>query len=129
MFAILLEIRAKKLPHLMPSARVFAATMDAVHIRNDDHLVVYGQKGCPLFNRAWFQLIAMGHNRKKVHLVVGSLQSWIDTVGPIDTKSAPTPRVADLDLTKEPKYQAIKRLVTEGSFSSASRCALIRSLL
>ena len=94
------------LPHMMPSPSVFAATMDAMSIRNNDRLVVYGQEGCPFLHRAWFQLACMGHDNTKVHLLEGSLQGWIDAGGPVDTGPTETLRVKDLDTSRRSSYQA-----------------------
>jgi len=36
----------KGLPHMLPPKQLFASAMDALSIRNNQHLVVYGSKGC-----------------------------------------------------------------------------------
>lgn len=40
------DMNPKGLPHMMPPSNIFAAAMDAMDIKNDDHLIVYGSKGC-----------------------------------------------------------------------------------
>ena len=39
-------LNPKGLPHMMPPKNLFAASMDAMDITNDDHLIVYATKGC-----------------------------------------------------------------------------------
>lgn len=36
----------KSLPHMMPSKELFGAAMDAMGIKNDNHIILYGTKGC-----------------------------------------------------------------------------------
>ena len=40
------DMNPKGLPHMMPPKNLFAAAMDAMGIKNDDHLIVYGSKDC-----------------------------------------------------------------------------------
>lgn len=40
------DLNPKNLPHMMPPKELFAAVMDAIGISNDDHIIVYGTKGC-----------------------------------------------------------------------------------
>ena len=40
------DLNPKGLPHMMPPKQLFAAAMDAMGITNDDHLIVYANKGC-----------------------------------------------------------------------------------
>ena len=90
----------KNLPHMMPSPTTFSLVMDAMKIKNDDHLIVYGQKACPFVYRAYFQLACMGHDYKRVHMLAGSLHDWMAAGGPVDTNHTLAIRVADLDSTK-----------------------------
>jgi thiosulfate/3-mercaptopyruvate sulfurtransferase len=98
------EGNPKNLPHMMPSPTTFSLAMDAMRIKNDDHLIVYGQKGCPFVYRAYFQLACMGHDYKRVHMLAGSIQDWISAGGPVDTSYTQAIRVADLDPTKPIAY-------------------------
>jgi thiosulfate/3-mercaptopyruvate sulfurtransferase len=102
-----IELNPKGLPHMMPTPTIFAAAMDAMNIRNDDHVVVYGQAGCPFLHRTWLQFAAMGHHYNRLHLLAGSLQDWINADGPVDDQPTTAVRVADLDLTKEALYRSI----------------------
>lgn len=75
------------LPHMMPSARLFGATMDALDIDdNNDHVIVYGSQDCMFVSRAYIQMKTMGHPKDQCHLMDGSLQDWIDNNGPIEAK-------------------------------------------
>jgi thiosulfate/3-mercaptopyruvate sulfurtransferase len=96
----------KNLPHMMPTASTFALAMDAMSIRNDDHLIVYGQQGCPFVYRAYFQLACMGHDCRRVHMLRGSLHDWIEAGGPIDESPIQAFRVTELDVTKPTSYTA-----------------------
>lgn len=123
-----LEQNPKQLPHMMPSPRLHAAAMDAMGLRNDDHLIVYATSGCPFVHRAWYQLVSMGHDRAKVHLLDGSLSDWQAAGGPVDEQPTTVLKAVDLDLTQEPTYQAqpaltvdieeVKRVITENDSST-----------
>ena len=76
-----------KLPHMMPSPKVFAATMDAYDISNDDHVVVYGSQDCMFVARGYWQLRTMGH--QNCHLLDGSLYDWIQAGGPVEPQGTP----------------------------------------
>ena len=100
----------KGLPHMMPSAELFARAMDWMNISNEDHIVVYGQKGCPFVFRAWFQIFAMGHELERLHFLDGSLQDWIEAMGPVD--QGPVKTVYAKDILQDagispPSYQAV----------------------
>lgn len=100
------QLNPKNLPHMMPTPKIFAAAMDAMEIRNDDHVVIYGQAKCPFLHRTWLQFASMGHELEKLHLLGGSLQEWIDAKGQIDEQPSNTFRIADLDLDHPAKYVA-----------------------
>jgi thiosulfate/3-mercaptopyruvate sulfurtransferase len=97
----------KKVPHMMPTTTTFATAMDAMGIQNNDHLIVYGQKGCPFVFRAYFQLQCMGHEYGRVHMLKGSLHDWITAGGPIDSDPTRAIRIADLDTTKPASYSSV----------------------
>jgi len=85
---------------------LFAAAMDALGIRNSDHIVVYGTDGCMASSRAYITFKSMGHEPTKVHLLQGSLKEWQDKGGPLDTDPTTTILAESLDLSQEPLYQA-----------------------
>jgi 3-mercaptopyruvate sulfurtransferase SseA len=86
----------KQLPHMMPSAKTFGAWMDLASIKDNDHLIVYGQDTCPFTHRAWYQLLAMGHDSSKLHLLAGSMQEFASAGGAMDDKHVQMPRVQDV---------------------------------
>jgi len=100
------KLNPKDLPHMMPPADLFAASMDAMEITNDDHLILYATKGCMFIHRALFQIQAMGHERERVHLMDGSLGDWEAEGGTLDKEPTKIFSVEDLDRTKTPKYQS-----------------------
>jgi thiosulfate/3-mercaptopyruvate sulfurtransferase len=84
--------------------------MDWFSIKNEDHIVVYGQKGCPFLFRAYVQIFAMGHNVDRLHFLDGSLQNWIDAAGPVDSGPVQTVYAKDLlnnASTSPPSYNAV----------------------
>lgn len=40
------ELNPRNIKHMMPPPKLFAAAMDAMGIRNDHDLIVYGTQGC-----------------------------------------------------------------------------------
>jgi thiosulfate/3-mercaptopyruvate sulfurtransferase len=76
------------LPHMMPSAQIFGATMDALDISTDDHVIVYGSEDCMFISRAYIQMKTMGHPREQCHLLDGSLKDWMDSGGPIEPEGS-----------------------------------------
>mmetsp|Transcript_7626 Transcript_7626/g.17265 ORF Transcript_7626/g.17265 Transcript_7626/m.17265 type:complete len:446 (-) Transcript_7626:167-1504(-) len=77
----------KGLPHMMPPPKLFGLAMDASNIRNEDHLIIYARRGALFTPRAWFLFISMGHDPKKVHLMQGSLEDYMEEGGLVDTNS------------------------------------------
>lgn len=111
--AAVAEENPKQLPHMMPSAKTFRAWMDLASIKNNDHLIVYGPDTCPFTHRAWYQLLAMGHDTNKVHLLAGSMQEFADAGGPMDDKPIQTTRIQDVlsgkaEKTIDTNYKASK---------------------
>jgi thiosulfate/3-mercaptopyruvate sulfurtransferase len=87
----------KQLPHMMPSANTFRAWMDVNRIENNDHLIVYGPDAtCPFLHRSFYQMLAMGHERKKVHLLAGSMQEFADAGGPMEDKPILSIKIQDI---------------------------------
>jgi thiosulfate/3-mercaptopyruvate sulfurtransferase len=126
------------LPHMMPSNAVFGATMDALEISNDDHVIIYGSRDCMFVSRAYIQMKTMGHPVQKLSLMDGSLQNWIDAGGPIEPEgSGPTYPLIDNDTALKLaqdvgniKYQAtdaknvidmeeLKTLIAEGKTTNS----------
>jgi thiosulfate/3-mercaptopyruvate sulfurtransferase len=87
-----------QLPHMMPTPAVFAATMDAYDISNQDHVIVYGSKDCMFVARGFWQMRVMGHPKERCHLLDGSLEDWMQAGGPVEAKgTAPSYPVVDYE--------------------------------
>ena len=98
------ELNPKDLRVMFPPPELFAATMDAMNITSDDQVVVYGRKGCWFTPRTWYLFKTYGH--KKIALMQGSLEAWIDAGGPIDNDPIQYNVWAKdlVDTTQTPKY-------------------------
>jgi len=75
------SLNPKKLPHMKPTAKVFAAAMDRMGISPEDTLYVYGMEGCGFVHRAYWTLRSCGHDLGKVKLIQGSMKEWKDMCG------------------------------------------------
>jgi thiosulfate/3-mercaptopyruvate sulfurtransferase len=67
--------RASPLPHMMPSAEVFANEVSALGIDNSSAVVVYDSRGVYSSPRARWMFRAMGHDR--VAVLDGGLPAWV----------------------------------------------------
>ncbi len=75
------------LPHMLPSAKIFAAHMEALGIGNDTNVVVYDGMGLFTSARPWWMLRAFGHD--KVAILDGGLPKWIAEGQPVTDRPAP----------------------------------------
>jgi len=66
--------RTNDLPHMLPSAADFAATVGAMGIGNENHVVVYDGIGLQSAGRVWWMFRAFGHDR--VSVLNGGLPKW-----------------------------------------------------
>jgi thiosulfate/3-mercaptopyruvate sulfurtransferase len=79
------------LPHMIPSADLFAQKVGALGIGDDDKIVVYDSAGLSSAGRAWWMLRMFGH--RDVALLDGGLPKWKKEGRPLDTAiPAPAPR-------------------------------------
>ena len=65
---------ASPLPHMLPTARVFAARVGALGIGSRDRVVVYDTRGVVSAARVWWTFRAFGHDR--VAVLDGGLPAW-----------------------------------------------------
>ncbi|MGH7331316.1 MAG: 3-mercaptopyruvate sulfurtransferase [Candidatus Rokuibacteriota bacterium] len=80
------------LPHMLPSPQVFAASVAALGIGNDDRIVVYDVRGAISAARVWWTFRAFGHER--VAVLDGGLRAWRAEGRPLErgeTRPAPRP--------------------------------------
>ncbi|MSO73613.1 MAG: sulfurtransferase [Alphaproteobacteria bacterium] len=80
-----------KLPHMLPSAPTFAASVGALGIGNDDRVVVYDGAGQLGAARVWWTFRVFGHQR--VAVLDGGLPKWRAEGRPV-TSGAVTPKPA-----------------------------------
>lgn len=74
-----------QLPHMMPPPTLFSLAMDAYNIRNEDHVVVYARRGALFTPRVWFLFHSMGHDPRRLHLMQGSLEDYVEVGGVVET--------------------------------------------
>src|SRR5215831_2849913 len=70
------------LPHMIPSAELFARKIGALGIGDDDRVVVYDSAGLSSAGRAWWMLRLFGH--RNVALLDGGLPKWRAEGRPLD---------------------------------------------
>ncbi|MEE8515100.1 MAG: 3-mercaptopyruvate sulfurtransferase [Alphaproteobacteria bacterium] len=75
--------QASPLPHMLPSAEVFASLMGELGIGDGDQVVVYDGAGLFSAARLWWMLRAFGHD--KVAVVDGGLPKWLAEGRPVAT--------------------------------------------
>jgi thiosulfate/3-mercaptopyruvate sulfurtransferase len=79
------------LPHMIPSADLFAQKIGALGIGGDDKVVVYDSAGLSSAGRAWWMLRMFGH--RDAALLDGGLPKWKAEGRPLDTAiPMPAPR-------------------------------------
>jgi thiosulfate/3-mercaptopyruvate sulfurtransferase len=80
------------LPHMIPSAELFAQKVGALGIDNDTRVIVCDGAGLSSAGRAWWMLRLFGHH--DVALLDGGLPKWKAEGRPLDTAiPSPQPRV------------------------------------
>ncbi len=77
------------LPHMLPSADIFAAKVGALGISNDHAVVAYDALGLMSAARVWWMFRAFGHDN--VAVLDGGLPKWVKEGRPVATGAA-TPR-------------------------------------
>src|SRR5215471_8816295 len=79
------------LPHMIPSADLFAQKVGTLGIGDEDRVVVYDSAGLSSAGRAWWMLRLFGHH--DVAILNGGLPKWKAEGRPLDTViQAPRPR-------------------------------------
>jgi thiosulfate/3-mercaptopyruvate sulfurtransferase len=79
---------AASLPHMIPSAELFARKMGALGVGDDDRVIVYDSAGLSSAGRAWWMLRLFGHY--DVALLDGGLPKWKAEGRPLET-AVPNP--------------------------------------
>ncbi|MBU6449883.1 MAG: sulfurtransferase, partial [Rhodospirillales bacterium] len=76
------------LPHMLPSPEIFAASVAAMGVSDETHVVVYDQRGIFSAPRVWWMFRVFGH--EKVQVLDGGLPGWVKAGG-VTTSGAPEP--------------------------------------
>ena len=105
------------LPHMLPSADEFAASVSALGISNDHLVVVYDQSGIAMAAcRAWWMFRAFGHNN--VCVLDGGLPAWQKAGLGLETGQPAAPAREIFKATFRPElvrsYAEMKQLVDGG---------------
>jgi thiosulfate/3-mercaptopyruvate sulfurtransferase len=77
------------LPHMLPTARKFAASVGALGIGSGDLIVVYDTRGVVSAARVWWTFRAFGHDR--VTVLDGGFPKWRAEGRPVES-GAPVPK-------------------------------------
>ena len=117
------------LPHMIPSADLFAQKIGALGIGDGDRIVVYDGNGLSSAGRAWWMLRLFGH--RDVALLDGGLPKWQAEGRPVDTaiparRRAVSPR--DFDAGAGARQGGIARQTCASRARAGGRCPRRRPL-
>ena len=91
--------RESALPHMMPDAETFAASVGALGIGNETRVVVYDSHGLFSAGRAWWMFRAFGHDN--VAILNGGFPKWLREERATES-GAPQPPPARFDARLDP---------------------------
>jgi thiosulfate/3-mercaptopyruvate sulfurtransferase len=105
------------LPHMLPSAEVFAAAVGAMGISEHDRIVIYDGAGLLSAPRAWWTFRLFGASDVKI--LDGGLPAWIAEGRPLES-GAPTPPApatfhARLEAARVASLHDVVAVLAEGS--------------
>lgn len=112
------------LPHMVPTADVFADAVGALGISNHDHIVVYDTHGLLSAARCWWMFRLFGHNA--VSVLDGGLPAWIAEDYPVESGPA-TIRRAQFNAVLRPellRHRDDVGKVVQGD-NSVSTCQIV----
>jgi thiosulfate/3-mercaptopyruvate sulfurtransferase len=98
------------LPHMIPSANLFAQKIGALGIGDDDRVVVYDSAGLFSAGRAWWMLRLFGHH--DVAILDGGFPKWRAEGRPLDT-AVPSPPQRRFTARSNPALLRDKRALVE----------------
>jgi thiosulfate/3-mercaptopyruvate sulfurtransferase len=98
------------LPHMIPSAELFARKIGALGIGDDDRVVVYDNAGLSSAGRAWWMLRLFGHH--DVAILDGGLPKWKAEGRALDT-AVPSPAPGRFTARFDPALVRDKRALFE----------------
>jgi thiosulfate/3-mercaptopyruvate sulfurtransferase len=99
--------RDNPLPHMLPSAEVFAEHMAALGIGNNTNVIVYDGMGLFTAARPWWMLRAFGHDR--VAILDGGLPKWIAEGQPVTDRPVPDRKAS---FTASPRPEMVRTIDT-----------------
>jgi thiosulfate/3-mercaptopyruvate sulfurtransferase len=77
---------ASPLPHMLPPSDVFAETMQALGIGDDDQVIIYDQPGSYAAARVWWTFRVFGHD--DISVLDGGLAKWLAAGLPVTDQPA-----------------------------------------
>jgi thiosulfate/3-mercaptopyruvate sulfurtransferase len=98
------------LPHMIPSADLFARKMERLGIGNGDRVVAYDTAGLSSAGRAWWMLRLFGHH--DIAILDGGLPKWRAEGRPLDT-AVPSPPPRRFTARFDPTLVRDKRALLE----------------
>ncbi|TPX32923.1 thiosulfate sulfurtransferase [Synchytrium microbalum] len=90
-----------KLPHMLPTAEVFAKHVGAMGISETDHVIVYDALGIFSAPRVWWTFKAFGH--QSISVLDGGFPKWIKEGHPVETGAPKTFQPKPYNATYQPK--------------------------
>ena len=120
-----LSDHATPLPHMLPTAESFSRSMSSLGVGDQRTIVVYEQVGVFSAPRAWWMLRAFG--ARKVFLLDGGLEAWVETGLPIEHGESLRPPAsfhAELDRAAVRDFaQVQRRIEAEGQDAAQDEAA------
>ena len=108
--------RRSPYPHMLPSAKDFAAAMSELGIRREDTVVVYDSKELGIFSapRVGWTLKTFGH--PKVH-ILNNFRAWVEEGLPTETGEMYSVEccaypIPDIDETKVASYEDVREIAS-----------------
>ena len=86
-----------ELPHMVPSAEIFTARMQALGLNQNQPVVIYDNAPFLTAPRAWWLLTLFGH--QPVQILDGGLRAWQAAGGPVATGAPETPQRGNFTAT------------------------------
>jgi thiosulfate/3-mercaptopyruvate sulfurtransferase len=101
------------LPHMLPTAEAFAASMAALGINSTSHVVAYDTAGLFSAARCWWMFKAFGHD--KVSVLDGGLKKWLVEGRAVQGGEAPRSRAGNFVAKFNPAMVRKMAEVAEGT--------------
>ncbi|MDA1327078.1 MAG: 3-mercaptopyruvate sulfurtransferase [Proteobacteria bacterium] len=108
--------RDSPLPHMLPSAEIFAGHMAALGIGNNTNVIVYDGMGLFTAARPWWMLRAFGHDR--VAILDGGLPKWIAEGQPVTDRPVPDRKASFTALPRPEMVRTIDTMLDNLIFKS-----------